>query len=243
MQERQPPLPRRRRPLHTAVSIRVPMTTCPSSRPSRGQPELGAVRELACPGRGRERSPRTATGRSSGADGAGRARVRAWQPPPCARAGRRGRRGAPPASMAPAATRRASQNRRAARPTALDSAGRRPLLRGVPENPRARRGRDTRWAGTALGRPVRGAINPRMSTTSTHQLVSEPIDPSGDADQIAPLEPARQPIGIAECPRRDRARAVTQLERQVGEPVSRHQPILARAREDAPHLLAGAAAH
>src|SRR5205807_4158733 len=71
-----------------------------------------------------------------------------------------------------------------------------------------------------------------------HQLVAEALDPTRDAHDVAALEAPRKQIGVAERARRDGARAVAQLERQIRRPGPRDEAVLARAGEDAGHVLA-----
>ena len=47
------------------------------------------------------------------------------------------------------------------------------------------------------------------------ELVAEALHPAGHADEVAALEAAGQDVGVPEDPRRQRARPVAQLEREV----------------------------
>ena len=72
------------------------------------------------------------------------------------------------------------------------------------------------------------------------ELVPEALHPTGRRDQVAALELAGQEVGVAERARLDRARAVAQLDGQVGGAALGGQAVLARAGEHPLDLLAGA---
>jgi hypothetical protein len=72
------------------------------------------------------------------------------------------------------------------------------------------------------------------------QLLAEALDAPRDAHEVSPVEAGRRDVGVPEHARRDRARAVAQLQRQVRRPRTRHQPLLADAGEHAVDLVPGA---
>ena len=72
------------------------------------------------------------------------------------------------------------------------------------------------------------------------QLVAEALDPALHAHEVAAVEAPAEQVGVAEHARRQRARAVAQLQRQVRRARARRQAVLAGARVDAGDLVAGA---
>jgi hypothetical protein len=68
--------------------------------------------------------------------------------------------------------------------------------------------------------------------------VSEALDATPHGDEIAAFELSREEVRVPERPPRNRARAIAQLDRQVGRAVPRCEAVLARAREDPVHLAA-----
>ena len=173
-----------------------------------GQPDLGAVGELARPAEVVRRSPRSAAGPGSGAGAAGRPRRRAWPPPPCARAGRPGRRGARPrvqgarrhaarSSTIP----RAIASKKRAIAAVVHLAGQ--VLEEPVELVEVPVGAS---AGTApdpppLREPSTGIRRIRRNSRDVdhleHRLIAEALDPPGHADQLTALEPAGQRIRVA----------------------------------------------
>ena len=112
-----------------------------------------------------------------------------------------------------------------------------PRARGARGSRPAPRCRGRRPAGTRRGpRPRRArSTRPRPAArrgSARHAPFTRTMSPRSK-------RPGEE-VGVAERARGDRAGAVAQLERQVGRARPRGQAILARAREQAVHLAAGA---
>ena len=92
---------------------------------------------------------------------------------------------------------------------------------------------EVRRVGLALGRP----LDP---VELDLRLLAEAHDAAARAHELARLEAAALEVGVAEDAGRERSAAVAQLDREVGRARARREALLARAREDAVHRLAGA---
>ena len=74
------------------------------------------------------------------------------------------------------------------------------------------------------------------------QLVAKALDATGDAHEVAAIEAAREHVGVAKGATLHGARAVAQLDGEIGRAGARQEAVLARAREDAVDLLSRRAA-
>ena len=70
------------------------------------------------------------------------------------------------------------------------------------------------------------------------ELVAEALDAPAHGHEVAALELPREEVGVAKCAARDGARAVAQLDRQIGRSVPGRQAVLAGAREHTLDLAA-----
>ena len=169
-------------------------------------------------------------------------RGRAWPPRPCARAGRRGRRGGPPrehgARRSPA---RSSGSARAPldQPPEVgvgDLAGQ--VLEEAVELVEVAVGHA---AGSPTGRPRRRAAR-AIDSSSTWRASRKRSTRPATVHEVPPLEAGGEEVGVAEGAGLDLAGAVAQPHREVGRARARGEAVLARAGEDALHPRAGAQA-
>ena len=93
--------------------------------------------------------------------------------------------------------------------------------------------------GEEVGRVERARLEALDVVQLRHELVAEALDPAGDRDGIAGLEPQADPVHLAEDARGQRARPVAELEGEIRRAVAGGQPVLARAGEDALEALPG----
>ena len=89
----------------------------------------------------------------------------------------------------------------------------------------------------------RGGVGVRRPLDRPHldlQRVAEALHAALHAHEVAAVEAAAEQVRVAEHARGERARAVAQLEREVGRAGAGGQAVLARARVDAGDVVAGA---
>ena len=92
--------------------------------------------------------------------------------------------------------------------------------------------------GQELGRVDLIALERADVVDLGDQLAAEALDLARDADRVALLEAGGQAVDVPEGAGGDRARAIPQLQREVGGAVAGGEPVLAHARVVAAEALA-----
>ena len=202
-----------------------------------GQPDLGAVGELARLAEVVHERRADQQVRSSAAGAAGTPPARACRPRPCARAARRGRRGGRRGCTARAASPRAAPRRPAAAPAARGTPGRGPRRPGARGSRRAPRRRGRRPAGTRPGRPPRARSIAFTSTCSSSRKRS--TRPRTRTSSPRSKRPASRSASRNARPWIAPVRSRSSSAR-YGRPGAGRQAVLARAGEDGVDVVAGA---
>jgi hypothetical protein len=91
-----------------------------------------------------------------------------------------------------------------------------------------------------LGRLVLVAFQSPHVVELGLKVAAKSLRAPADPNRVSRLKPGPHPIDLTKHPRRDRARAVAQLQSQIGRAVARGEPVLPHAREAPLEALPGA---